>query len=133
MRHGNIKADVEREKIVFGESIDWEESSGGVVRFRRLEAETGEQLIDDGYLNPEERQNYAPSAGEIVAFALEHGGFVDGYMVHPERPDARISLVGLAIPSKHCDVGTVAAFANRFRHADEFTADAEHGCSAWFD
>jgi hypothetical protein len=134
MALNDVKTDAGREEIVFGKSIDWEEdASGGVRRFRGLDAETAQRLIDEGYLDPDGKQNYSPTAREIVTFALENGAVVDGYMVSPSSSDARISREGLSIPSKHCDAETIAAFARKFRHADEFMADTEHGCSCWFD
>jgi hypothetical protein len=133
MALNDVKTDAGREEIVFGESIDWSEVSGGVRRFRGLDAEDGQRLIDEGYLDPEGRQNYSPPARDMVEFALENGGTLDGYVVSPNRGDARVSLEGLGVPARNCDAETIAAFARKFRHADEFHADTEHGCSCWFD
>lgn len=133
MALNDVKIDAEREELVFGERIDWEETDGGIRRFRGLDAETGQRLIADGYLDPEMRQNNSPVAGEIVAFALEHGGTLDGYMVSPNRSDARVSIEGLSIPAQQSTAETIAAFATKFRHADEFRTSTEHGCRCWFD
>lgn len=129
----NLKTDSERAEIVFGEPIDWQQRRSSIKRFRCLPAKDAHELIVKGYLDPLSRQNYSPTAVEMVGFALRFGGTLDGYIVSPHRADARVSLEGLSLPAKNSTRTAIAAFARKFRNADEFEAHPKRGCFCWFD
>ena len=100
--------------------------SGGVCHFDGLDADTLQLLIDKGYADPEERQNIAPTIGEILeVMRAEPELRAHGYLVSRERGDARVSVEGV---EGRCELDN----ALKFRLADEFTFDnGDFFC--WFD
>jgi len=102
---------------------DW---FGGVRHYSDLDAATLKQLIAKGYADPEERQNRAPSIGEILEVIDRCPELTaHGYVVSRDRDDARISIEGV---EGNCPLDD-ALF---FREADEFSyQNGEFYC--WYD
>jgi hypothetical protein len=112
------EAEYRREYLAFGRRIDWKsEGQLGTVHFGSnpsdefppLPIGTVTDLIDDGFLDPEDGHNEAPPAKELLAWArsirdefysyqFEIG--LTGYMVAPDRTDSRIQLNGVSIQSQ---------------------------------
>lgn len=114
-RHG-FAVDREREEIIFGETIDWSENSGGTASFDDssyagrdgITLGTLKELREKNYIGGEQRQNASPTVDEFI----EHGEtmvedfgidpddvrFI-GYVVSPYRDDARISIEGMYVKS----------------------------------
>lgn len=142
-----IKTDAGREEIVFGERIEWSERTGGIARFDTGDSDyldggpiapaTGRELLDQNYLAPDDRQNAAPTAEELVEFTedlLEQhpdcGVGLIGYVVSPERSDARISIEGFAV--KDASPGLVGQIDARF-DADEMFPHGSFDYRVWWD
>ena len=99
---------------------------GGVCYYTDLDLKTLELLVEKGYADPEERQNSAPSIGEIMDVMRRNPGLTaHGYYVTRERDDARISVEGVAGIIDPNDLGI-------FRGADEFDYDGKD-FYCWFD
>lgn len=106
-----------REELAFGRPIEWaSEAEYGAVffgpeksrQFPPLPVGNAETLLENGLLDPEYRHNDAPPAAELIEWARsvqtryrDHQFEVGliGYLVSPERDDARIAFEGVAIRS----------------------------------
>jgi hypothetical protein len=109
--------------------------TGKFVHFVGLTAVNLRKLIDEGFADPEEQQNDAPSIREFIEYMEAHPGLTaHGYAVGLERPDYRVSIEGLK--------GVVASaeealdFEHWCRRADELEsalADDGYHCSSWWD
>lgn len=102
-----------------------------IFRFDGVTAETLQKLVDLKYADPDERQNEAPSIGEILEFLEENPDFTaNGYAVTVRRDDYRISIEGVEGNSR--DFDQISRFMNMFRFADEFESGVGYQ-RAWFD
>lgn len=106
-----------REELAFGRPVEWgAEADYGAVffgpekshPFPPLPVGNAESLLENGYLDPGYRHNDAPPAGELIEWARsvqtryrDHQFEVGliGYMVSPEREDARVALEGVSVRS----------------------------------
>ncbi len=102
-----------------------------VAHFHDLDAETLEKMIELGFADPEETQNYSPSIAEFLQFMQSNSGFkAHGYVVSHERPDYRLTIEGLA--GHATDFDDMQNFMYAFRQADEFTCEVGTQY-AWYD
>lgn len=105
---------------------------GGTFQFDSMTAEMGRQLITEGLMDPESSQNYSPTNEEFVQFMEANHEFVaHGYVVSPERSDARVSIEGVR-SGVYPDRDSILRFVEMFRSADEFDID-DDGMYCWFD
>jgi hypothetical protein len=71
--------------------------SGGVADFYIIDVSTVAQLIGDGYLDPYDQQNEAPTAWQIFRFMCLHPTvYASGYVVSILRDDYRTTLDDIA-------------------------------------
>ena len=83
----------ERDKILFGETIDWKvrrKPKGVAMRFDKLDAEGVKKLVALGFMKLEQRMNSTPTVAEFLAFAgaMKEKGFLfyfEGFAFRPER------------------------------------------------
>ena len=110
------------------------ESFGGIVRFEGLGLRELETLVSEGFADPEDCQNHAPSLGEILAFMRRFPDFTaHGYAVDPERNDYRVSIEGVHLGRIASDE-EFSSFMELFRHADEVTCrNTVAGLYCWYD
>lgn len=107
-------------------------SFGGIRRFAGLPLTVLESLISDGFADPDDAQNNAPTLGEIRDFLRDNPGYTShGYAVSEDRDDYRISLEGVEFIGS-TTVEQVTAFGSMFGHADEITI-GEGRLHCWFD
>ncbi|GLW31135.1 hypothetical protein Areg01_40750 [Actinoplanes regularis] len=67
--------------------------TGGAGFFGPVDAAGLAVLLDGKWLDPDDRQNAAPSAWEIFQFVCDHPGtHAQGYAISPDREDYRVSL-----------------------------------------
>jgi len=128
-----------RDEVLWGRSGDY--ALGGVERFDFLDWKTAQQLIDEGFANPEDAQNCAPTFKEFVDWAKrveeKYGANVVlyGYAVSPSRSDYRVTIEGCYI-EEMVDVEDrdelLLECVMRFRFADEFHID-RYRFSCWYD
>ena len=125
---------IARDIIVFGEAQDWTQSMGGVKHFKGLALDELEQLVKEGFADPEETQNDAPSVGEFLDFMREYDvALAHGYVVSNDREDVRVSIEGLEIDRQDVTYEIFRAFVRLCRFADEFDDDDDVGLYAWWD
>ncbi|WP_017307280.1 hypothetical protein [Spirulina subsalsa] len=125
-----------RDIIIFGFCLDWDNAPGGRVAFDSLSINQLEQLFEHGYVDPNDRQNYAPTHHAFLEFArwqaqkgLEFS--FTGYAISPFRRDYRVTLDGLyfrgQVPSF-----LIQEFVCFAHNADELKVDP-YSLRAWWD
>lgn len=112
---------------------DW---LGGINRFEKVSLEVMEQLIEAGYLDPSDKQNESPTAGQFFSFMKEFSNDIDitahGYVVSEERSDCRVTIEGLEGEFKNYSKELEEMIKSKFSLADEFEID-EEGFWFWYD
>jgi hypothetical protein len=104
---------------------------GGIYPLANLSIITLRQLVASGFLDPDDTQNCAPSAGEMIEFMEAHPGMTaHGYVVEASRNDSRIALEGIACPEHLVTSEMREAFIEFARHADEF--EHRNDLRAWW-
>ena len=148
-----VKTDEQREQIVFGRPIKWgNETRGQFARISPLEEfgpdyitpGTFRKLIDTGYIEPDGRQNRSPTMERLCELGEDamDDKTVDrveytGYMVGPERNDARIMLTAITIRTMSNNPGRLSdditqRFEDVCQRADEFNVQ-DDTLHAWWD
>lgn len=147
----DVKTDEQRERIIYGRPIAWgQEATGQFMRIGPL-AEAGpdyltpktfRRLISDGYINPKGTQNGSPTMDKLCELGegvvddntVEVVGYT-GYMIGPERADARITLTAITIES-HSGVTLSGDVQEQFEDVCRTGDEYERGpyrCHAWWD
>ena len=116
-------------------------SKSQLIRFSGMPHEVIDELLKEGYAEPEENQNFSPSIREFYTFmktwtSLEgHEGAeitAHGYIIMPPRDDARVTLEGIA--GKGLSVLGMQDAIAELRHADDFEFNIEDGVFySWWD
>lgn len=125
-----------REKIIFNQDYKKENYSGGIRRFI-CSRETMQELLDKGFVDPNETQNESPRVKDFMDYTENFDNVTFGcYAVSPDRSDYRITIeeVNIEIPDDQCD--HVAQAVETFRYADEFNFEHTFGSyilHAWWD
>ena len=120
-----------RDTLLFG-AFDIGKYSGGIRHFEDLDYETLKYLMDQNFIRPDDCQNCAPYASEIVDFVANHPNFTaHGYAVSPTRGDYRITIEGVELRGDY-DRYTLLDFIKLFRFADAFDIEPNH-LYCWFD
>ena len=125
----------EREGLVFDRAyIDENYQLGGVAWFDEMSVETAKKLIEKGYIDPDDAQNNAPCAQEMVDFCDDGSGkwYLHGYVVSRDRDDSRISFEGVG---SHGPITAEDAlwFTKAFRYADNLNVEIGGEAYCWFD
>jgi len=98
-----------------------------------VDLKTLKKLKEEGFLDPKDFQNDAPTAGEFMEF-MERFPEVraHGYAIGGKRYDSRVTIEGLhyeGIMSNEL----IGVLINELREADEFELDPEKGFRVWWD
>lgn len=105
---------------------------GGYHRFEGITLDQLNLLLEEGFIDPEERQNCAPNTMEFKSFLEAYpDATVHGYIISPDRNDCRISIEGAEY---HGEVSKdmMIDFIEMFRFADDFTV-SDDCLYCWFD
>lgn len=121
-----------RAQIIYGKGV---EPPADISYFRYMSVETARQLIQEGFLDPEERHGRSPCAGEMLSFCEREAGaqwYLHGFVVSPERADSRVVLEGIGsdVP---LDPTQRARFSQAFQDADILEIEEDKGCYCWYD
>jgi hypothetical protein len=143
-------ADAGREELIFGGVI----GVTTVTSFRPgsssardpIAPATARQLVEEGYLLPEDRQNRAPPAAELIAAAErvdERTGAATapglrGYVVPRHRTDARVTLTGITVDLERGATDDRKAALEelvslREEHPADSWTDTYDRCGVWWD
>jgi hypothetical protein len=152
MSHYDISTDTERLEIIFGDDTELDRvqkfmpgDEGLHQKGNPIFPETAQTLIDKRYVDPEDRQNHAPTNQRLVDIAAEYhdrtpftvSAQVCGYVVPARRDDARVTFSALLLYSREGDISGEARadFFGEFtgnRNPDREQGD-ENMCYAWWD
>ena len=120
-----------RDTIVFG-GYEPKEYIGGIRNFNDLDVDRLQQLLEQKFIKPHERQNYCPSTLQMLEFMKQYPGYVaNGYVVSIERKDYRITLTGLSKDKPASSEQEITDFNQLFGDADELKVGDKMFC--WFD
>jgi hypothetical protein len=120
-----------RDQLIFGDENenDW---LGGVRSFDSLSVKQLKNLIQNNFIDLEDRQNSSPTVEDFFNFMKEHPEVkAHGYAVSHKRDDYRVSLEGLSFKG-NINHNLLLDFVDLCRDADEFVAD-ENELYAWWD
>lgn len=127
-----MNTDVGRRDKVLGINVDWDGHVGGIVRLDRIGVTTLETLFRERFVDPNDSQDEAPSASELLAFMQKHPEVLaHGYAVSPDREDYRVTIDGLSVQSSFATAELKLAFLEFCKDADEL--DLKNGLRAWWD
>jgi hypothetical protein len=131
------KNDEEYEKL-FGHRVNPNPAAhygGGIRHFKGLTVESLLQLIKEGFVNVHEQQNSSPRIRELLAFAEQFPEAeitFEGYAVHKERSDYRLSIDGLSFaklpPNENAPGGFLRSWYELGQDASE-----RDGKRLWWD
>ena len=69
----------------------------GYGHFSSLSVETAEHLLQEQFLDPDEKQNDSPPTHVFIAFMRRYPGVTaHGYFIGPDRDDYRVTIEGIA-------------------------------------
>lgn len=125
-----------REQILFGQEYSEETYDLGGIRNFDLTFDQAKKLIENGFLEELDQQNFAPTAGEFVDFMMTHNPDnwrLTGYAVSPKRKDVRISIDGIRSVTPLTEKKDIEDFFGLFRTADEFEFSFSEPVRCWFD
>lgn len=114
--------------------VNWEDKMNRVVKFEPIRKDTLESLINQKFINPEDRQNESPTVIEMLEFMRKYPVvFVYGYAVTPKRRDYRVSLEGMAVNQEDVTDELKEAFLEFCRTATEVHTEGVNGLLSWWD
>ena len=125
--------DYKRREEIVGVSVEWgKDDSGGVVWLDRLSLSVVAQLFEEGFIDPNDRQNSAPTSREILIFMCKYpSALASGYMVSPKRDDYRVTLDAIELPRRYVTPAAREEFEKLCKDADELITDGDLYC--WWD
>ena len=125
-----------REQLIFGRNyIPANYKAGGMCRFDNLRFKMAKELMNRGFLSPEDKQNEAPTAQEFITFMKQHdpnNWILHGYAISPKREDVRVSIEGIESIDPLSDHDMVD-FLRTFRDADSLITDSNLQVFCWYD
>ncbi len=125
-----------RDAIIFGTRLQWSEVFGGANNFYELTVDQLQQLINQGFASPIEKQNNSPMIAEFLTFARIQAsrGFeftFEGYAISPFREDYRVSIDGIVFNGT-CSNQLIAEFQDFVGSPDELDIKPNY-LRAWWD
>lgn len=120
-----------RDKLIWGRYRPRKYAFGGTISFQGMNVKTLRKLINQNFADPEEKQNFAPSIGEIYDFMCTYPAYTcHGYAVSADRDDYRVSIEGVEKGDKTYSVEEFQDYMKLFSNADELNFNTMY---CWFD
>ena len=123
---------VRRDKLLFG-TYDPEKYMGGIRHFT-CSRDVIEKLIEEDFIELDERQNYSPSTQEFMDMTDPEYGLGNvrfhGYAVGSNRDDYRVTIDAIDVEVSDDDFDNLISIIRECRSADEF--DIEHNSPSFF-
>ncbi len=108
------------------------DSKADIFVFHELPVSAVGQLLEERFMDPQDRQNAAPTAGEFFAFLKRHPQVkAHGYAVGIQREDYRVTIEGVSYRGPVSEA-LRREVENMFAAADECHVDMD-GIYVWFD
>lgn len=126
---------IRRDKLIFG-GYDQSKNCGGVRHFE-CNVDLMNQLIKEGFADPDECQNDSPSIKDFMDTVNgDESVEFECYAVDINRDDYRITIEGIRAYIPDTDYDRINLYVEQFRYADEFTFEHMDDCfylRAWWD
>lgn len=128
-----FNTDYKRREEIVGMSIEWgKDDVGGIVWLDGLSLSAAARLYEEGFVDPNDRQNLAPTSREILLFMCKHpSALVSGYMVSPMRDDYRVTFDAVEVPRRDATLAVRQEFEELCKDSDELVTDGDLYC--WWD
>lgn len=124
-----------RDKIIFGQEMDWEKISCGAVGFDGLKLGQFLELLEGGFLNLDCEHNLSPTIGEFMDFMRKYPKFTArGWAISPERENYEIcpiTIDGIELAGPFTEYMAID-FIKLCWNADDLVVNGE-GLFCWFD
>ncbi len=124
-----------RDEIIFGE-YDEKKYLGGIRNFH-CPRETIIGLLNEGFIDPDECQNYSPFVKDFLEYTKDLNNVeFECYAVSPKRDDYRVSIEGVTVVMHDTDFDNVSRLVETFHGADEFSFEHvqnDYYLHAWWD
>ncbi len=129
-----LNKDYKRRDKIVGMNVEWgKDDSGGLIRLNRLSLSVVAQLYEEKFIDPNDRQNLAPTAQEILAFMCRHpSALASGYMISPERDDYRVTIETVELPTKDATPAARQEFETLCKNANELDIQGDF-LYCWWD
>jgi hypothetical protein len=128
-----LNADQNLRDAILGITKSDYESMGDIAPFKGIKLSQLDDLFGNNFVDSHEKQNLAPSVGDIYSFVKQNPDFtVHGYAVDLSRSDYRISIEGVEL-SRNCTEEEWASFKRFFKRADELKGSVGTQLYCWFD
>lgn len=116
----NLNPDYKRRDKILGISVDWGQQKGGIYEFDDLSRKELSLLIEENFIDLNEKQNEAPSTKDFLKFIEDFPQFtIGGYAVSPSRKDYRVTLNALISPDTNLTPELVDSFLEFCIGADD--------------
>ena len=127
-----LNKDIEtRDKLIWGKYRPRKYNFGGVIPYQGMNVRTLRKLLEQNFADPEERQNNAPTIGEIYNFMKSYPSYTcHGYAVSADRDDYRVSIEGVEKGDKTDSVEEFQSYMKLFGNADEINFNTMY---CWFN
>jgi len=130
-KYGSLNKDQHIRDIILG--IENQKYLGGIARFVSLTIERLEELIENTFVNLDDKQNEAPTIREFYEFMKKYPCVkAHGYAVDKNRNDYRISIEGLHHVGNDISKELQLDFMKLCRKADDLTC-TEKKLYSWWD
>ena len=126
MYHGRLTAAQNAERWAI---LEQPTQTGDCAHVEGISLDMIDKLIAAGFMDPAQTQNDSPTVAEFREFMAEADNAdvrAHGYVISPDRDDARVSIEGLEYHGR-ADDDLMFDFISAFHHADEF------GLRCWWD
>lgn len=139
----NTKLDKEDEALrdeilapYYTKGARWSGRGTDIIHFDGLPERDLRRLVNANLALEDDRQNYAPTLGELLVFMEAHPGrfLAHGYAVDAQREDCRVTLEGLRSGRDALNLYDMVDFLLLCGSADELEVSKETGYAyAWWD
>ena len=126
----NLNSDIDtRDTLIFGKYVP----GYNCKNYNNMSAKTLQKLVDEGFADPRDKQNNAPTLGEFLEFMKTHPDYkAHGYAIENTRKDYRVTVEGLEKNGHEDDPDTISEFTDLFKYADTFSVNGD-GMYCWYD
>jgi hypothetical protein len=128
-----LNKDYRRRDRILKIHVNWDTGKGGgITCCKHIDLPILTILLKENFINPEDRQNNAPSVIEIYRFMVKYPQVIAfGYAVSPRRDDYRISIEGIYVPANKVTEKMKKDFIKFCKDPDEIETDND--LYAWWD
>ena len=128
-----LNPDYQRRDKLLGLEVIWnDDNADDALSVEFIPLLVLEKLFEERFIDPADRQNASPTARQFLEFMRKYPVTVaHGYVIGPDRPDARITIEGLHVHANDVTPDLEHAFNDLCHTADELMMDGD--LYSWWD